>query len=240
MCGPVAPSEAPCDAASASPGEQSNVVVINVYDLGGIGWLKRVNSVSTVKNSLFLGGVFHVGVQVYGEEWGFGSTEADESGLYSCAPCGNPDHSYRAALEMGPTSLSLPEVRELLADMMVTWRGHEYDFIHHNCFDFANVCCARMGVGRIPGWVDRFRRVASTVDLATKMVCTPLRCNLKAFVSELKERCKKRKVASSLAALDQEPGRKRRRAALTASWKSLSKYRPRLGRAADVEAIAGV
>jgi len=56
------------------------------------------------------------------------------------------------------------EVAALLVRLAAAWPGADYDLIHHNCCDFANALCEELGVGRIPGWIDRFGRTASKVD----------------------------------------------------------------------------
>lgn len=226
----------------APPEEKSNLVFINVYDLGGVDFLQKVNKFSTLNNKLFIGGIFHVGVQVYGEEWGFGATDEDESGVYPCAPRGHPDHAFRACVWMGPTPFSQSEVRELLADMMQSWRGHEYDFIHHNCLDFADVCCSRLGVGRIPGWIDRFRRLASSVGWATAQLNNVWR-SLGVALPFLPWDQSSGQAAITFSATREPPLKRRRPSVASATISALrgvTLFRPRISRAADVDNLVSM
>jgi hypothetical protein len=50
------------------------------------------------------------------------------------------------------------------------WPGSEYHLIHHNCLTFCNVLLEKLGLRKIPGWVDRAARAASKVDNAVQAV----------------------------------------------------------------------
>lgn len=81
-------------------------VVLNVYDVT-TSESERTNSTITTLNgithSLGLGGVFHGGIEVYGEEWSFGY--ADEgSGVYVCPPRRNPLYTFRESVTLGITN----------------------------------------------------------------------------------------------------------------------------------------
>merc|ERR1711924_546883 len=49
-----------------------NTVFVNIYDLGDDNLGKMINKVSTMNDSVMVGGVFHAGIVVYGYEWSFG------------------------------------------------------------------------------------------------------------------------------------------------------------------------
>lgn len=236
-----------------------NVVLVHVYDLGGTDFLKKMNKLSTVNNSILIGGFFHVGVEVYGEEWGFGATDADESGIFDCVPRAHPEHSFRATVRIGATPFSITEVWAVLEDMKTCWRGREYDLLHRNCLDFANAFCTRLGVGRIPRWIDRFSRFASTLGLASKKLSSPLSRGFRKF--HLMS-CPIRKPSRSGGLLESsgsddsldsviddsprsqwlegERAAKRRRVIYSAASTALrcaSSYRPRISRHIDVEGV---
>mmetsp|Transcript_20738 Transcript_20738/g.44239 ORF Transcript_20738/g.44239 Transcript_20738/m.44239 type:complete len:469 (-) Transcript_20738:264-1670(-) len=150
----------------------ANSVLLNVYDVGGNELLHKINRATTGNNSVLIGGVFHAGVEVYGTEWGYGSTEEDRTGIGAHHPRMNQQHTYRATVPMGNTKLKPKEVNALLTRMTREWRGNEYDLIHNNCLSFCNALMKELGLGRIPGWIDRASRTASKLDKAVKLVRT--------------------------------------------------------------------
>jgi len=140
-----------------------DLVLLNVYDVGDDYVFRRINEVSAWGSSLSMGGVFHGGVEVYGAEWGYGFRE-NRSGVSSCIPRANEKHKYRSTVSMGHTRLNKEHVEELLERLQAEWPGNQYDFIHKNCLSFCNAMCMDLGVGRIPGWVDRGPRAVSSID----------------------------------------------------------------------------
>lgn len=146
---------------SSLPG---NFVLVNVYDIGDAEVFRKINKVSTVSDKVLIGGIFHAGVEIFGLEWSFGFTEEDVTGVSYCVPRTHPQHTYRVTVKMGETEFRKTQVNALILKLMDTWRGCEYDLIHHNCLDYANDLCKELGVGRIPGWIDRFGRAASSLD----------------------------------------------------------------------------
>merc|ERR1719478_1426023 len=93
-------------------------VSIHVYDLGHTHFVQRLNSASRRV------ALFHSGVEVYGVEWHFGFCW-DESapGVTSVLPRSNEEHTYRESIAMGTTSLSRPEVQEILVKLRKKWLG---------------------------------------------------------------------------------------------------------------------
>lgn len=154
--------------------QPANLVLLNVYDMGDSDFVRKLNGISMVKDILPIGGIYHAGVEVYGLEWGYGCVE-DESeeevtGVSANAPRGNPYHTYRVTVEMGLSPMSEEAVKAMLNSLMEGWRMTDYDLIHRNCLAFCNTFCEALGVGRIPGWVDRFGRTASSVDELSRRV----------------------------------------------------------------------
>merc|ERR1711977_702758 len=65
---------------------------------------------------------------------------------------------------MGLTVRSPKELEQIIMRLVQEWPGDDYHLIHHNCLHFCNALCAELGVGRIPGWVDRLARTAAGID----------------------------------------------------------------------------
>jgi hypothetical protein len=143
-------------------------VLLNVYDVED-DLVQRINWWGTMNDNVLIGGVFHVAVQSYGQEWSFGETEIEGisfSGIYSCPPRYNSYHKYKCTIDLGPTEMTEDEVHNLTQSMRCSneWQGFAYDRLHHNCLHFANVFCNALDVGSLPGWLDRFGRAAEQVE----------------------------------------------------------------------------
>ncbi|KAF6162191.1 hypothetical protein GIB67_008320 [Kingdonia uniflora] len=100
--------------------------------------------------------------QVYGdEEWSFGFCEQG-SGVFSCPPSKNPMYTYRECIVLGKTNCSLSRVKQILRELSREWPGHSYDLLAKNCNHFCDELCERLGVPKLPGWVNRFANAGDT------------------------------------------------------------------------------
>jgi len=134
-------------------------VLVRVYDLGQT-MLTRVHNQLT-KNY----GAFHTGVEVYGKEWSYGMTFDNTSGIISHEPARNSDHTFRETLSMGYTRFSPREVGKILEDLKRDWRGRDYHVLTKNCHHFSEAFCARLGVARLPPWINTLAATgADTLD----------------------------------------------------------------------------
>lgn len=142
-------------------------VLVHVYDLGDSFFTRGL------WNSVARGyGMFHTGVEVYGQEFSFGGAapsdgdgEGDAARCYRSAvfdapgiswgvPKANPDHSFRETLSMGLTALTEHEVMQLVAHMQRRWASSTYNVLSHNCHDFSHELCLSLGVAGLPDWVN--------------------------------------------------------------------------------------
>jgi len=121
-------------------------VSVHLYDLSDA--LAQLNSVAI--DLMGFGGALHVGVEVFGVEWSFGT-----GGVSASMPKQNRHYAYRQTVSMRPTHLTLKEVDGVLLEMQREWRGSEYDLFSKNCGTFCNALCIRLGVGSLPPWVTR-------------------------------------------------------------------------------------
>lgn len=162
-----------------------NVVVLNIYDVAGASAINRVNQLLRPVGT----GLFHAGVQIYGEEWSFGASAAEDesawslsfagssgrsgevtdallcTGVFSCEPRGCEPHRYRESVVMGRTRMSPDEVRELLDLLQEDWLGLHYDVLRRNCCHFADSLCQYLGVGPVPAWVTNLAGAAATLQV---------------------------------------------------------------------------
>lgn len=154
------------DTSQFAPGE----VFLNIYDLGGQQdeTVRQINQVSMANNNMLLGGIFHAAVEVYGVEWSYGFNDRERSGISQIVPRTHSQHTYRSTVPLGVTSMGEVEVGELLERLANAWESNGYDPIHNNSLNFCHTLCFELGVGRIPGWVDRASRTASFLDQTSK------------------------------------------------------------------------
>jgi len=123
-------------------------VFLRVYNLGQTFLTRWHNSLAKSY------GAFHTGVEIYGKEWCFGSTQDDSSGVCWIPPGGCDQHDFRESLYMGSTKLSEQEVERVLVFMMTEWPGSSYDMLRRNCHNFSEALCERLGIARPPAWVN--------------------------------------------------------------------------------------
>ncbi|XP_010555681.1 PREDICTED: deSI-like protein At4g17486 [Tarenaya hassleriana] len=135
-------------------------VVLHIYDVTNSGSEKTNNTIVQInrifKDGIGLGGIFHSAIQVYGdEEWSFGFCEQG-TGVFSCPSSKNPMYSYREKIVLGRTECSIFMVNQILRELSREWPGHSYDLLSKNCNHFCDEFCERLGVQKLPGWVNRF------------------------------------------------------------------------------------
>ncbi|GLU24308.1 hypothetical protein SLE2022_402520 [Rubroshorea leprosula] len=148
-------------------------VVLHIYDVTNSGSEKTNNTILQInrifKDRIGLGGIFHSAVQVYGDdEWSFGFCE-EGTGVFSCPSGKNPMYTYRESIVLGKTNCSIFEVNQILRELSREWPGHAYDLLSKNCNHFCDEFCERLGVPKLPGWVNRF---ANAGDAAAEIAET--------------------------------------------------------------------
>lgn len=146
-------------------------VILHIYDVTNSGSEKTNNTILQInkifKDRIGLGGIFHSAVQVYGnDEWSFGYCEQG-SGVFSCPSGQNPMYTYREKLVLGKTNLTIFKVNQILRELSREWPGSSYDLLSKNCNHFCDELCDKLGVPKLPGWVNRFANAGDTaVEIA--------------------------------------------------------------------------
>ncbi|KAJ1380529.1 PPPDE putative peptidase domain [Sesbania bispinosa] len=141
-------------------------VILHIYDVTNSGSEKTNNTIVQInkifKDGIGLGGIFHSAVQVYGEdEWSFGFCEQG-TGVFSCPSGKNPMYTYREFIVLGKTNFSIFKVNQILRELSREWPGSSYDLLAKNCNHFCDEFCERLGVPKLPGWVNRFANAGDT------------------------------------------------------------------------------
>lgn len=97
-------------------------------------------------------GIYHTGIEVYGEEWSFQYFEdtwddPTVSGLIRCMPKCMAGYEYQESLNLGPTTLTPEEVDQALLRLHHEWPACSYHLTHNNCLSFAEYFA---GVLKVP------------------------------------------------------------------------------------------
>jgi len=106
---------------------ESPTVVVHAYDLLG----KRTGALSCVAKTLNAVstrfGMFHTGVEVFGQEWYFGArTDGGYHGMNPMMPRQHPHHRYAMSVVLGETALSREAFEELVPLMRMKWPSWSY------------------------------------------------------------------------------------------------------------------
>ncbi|ESW24188.1 hypothetical protein PHAVU_004G109400 [Phaseolus vulgaris] len=141
-------------------------VVLHIYDVTNSGSEKTNNTIVQInkifKDGIGLGGIFHSAVQVYDEdEWSFGFCDQG-TGVFSCPSGKNPMYTYRESIVLGKTNFPCLKVNQILRELSREWPGSSYDLLAKNCNHFCDEFCERLGVPKLPGWVNRFANAGDT------------------------------------------------------------------------------
>jgi len=126
-----------CEAAPTGCADRGSDVWVHIYHCDPYtGFLNRV-----VLSRADIG-IYHAGVEVYGEEWSFQyfeDTWNDPSvpGLVRCMPRRMAEYEYQESVNLGPTPFSEDEVDRLLLALHDDWPACSYHLTHNNCLTFA-------------------------------------------------------------------------------------------------------
>jgi len=107
-------------------------------------------------NSLFdnVFGAFHVGVEVFNNEWQYGWCQ-EGSGVCASLPRANTEHTYCKTVYLGRSRQSIRDVDDLITRLIQEWRGKDYNIASKNCLHFARHLSQELGVDAPPNWLFR-------------------------------------------------------------------------------------
>mmetsp|Transcript_19123 Transcript_19123/g.44725 ORF Transcript_19123/g.44725 Transcript_19123/m.44725 type:complete len:210 (+) Transcript_19123:100-729(+) len=133
-------------------GENTGVVHLNVYHLNDK-WLKANHIFNAVSQ---VGGAFHTGVEIYGQEWTFGC----DDGVCSMKPRQHTIHVYHQSIQIGVAKKSPEEVNKIIEEMKKEWKADDYHVLRKNCCNFSEAFLMKLLGEHLPAWVDRFGQMA--------------------------------------------------------------------------------
>ncbi|XP_047940290.1 deSI-like protein At4g17486 [Salvia hispanica] len=130
-------------------GGSTAAVYLNVYDLTAINGY-----------AYWLGlGVYHSGVEVHGVEYAFGAHEYPSTGIFEGEPRQCEGFTFRKSILIGWTDMSPTQVKVLMEQLAVKYRGNAYNLISKNCNHFCNDACIKLTTNPIPNWINRLARI---------------------------------------------------------------------------------
>ncbi|CAK9185066.1 unnamed protein product [Ilex paraguariensis] len=162
-------------------------VIVHIYDVTNSDSDKTNNTIVQInkifKDCIGLGGIFHSAVQVYGDkEWSFGICEQG-IGVFRCPYGKNPMYTYRESIVLGETNFSISKVNQILRELSTEWPGKSYDLLSKNCNHFCNEFGERLGVPKLPGWVNRFAHAGDTAAEIAESAASRVRLSYLSLIS---------------------------------------------------------
>merc|ERR1712110_644368 len=122
--------------------------------------VRRLNNVCRILGT----GAYHAAVEIYGKEWSYGACQGVSTGVFWCEPRNCGMHSYREPIQLGHSSMTQQEVKDLLTRLSEEWLGWRYDVLRNNCCHFSDAFAKELGVGGVPGWVMGLAGVGARVE----------------------------------------------------------------------------
>lgn len=145
-------------------------VYLNVYDVSHGETIHHVNELlASTYSPLKFGGIFHVGVQIFNEEWNYGSSRIG-SGVTSVVPRSDHQHRFKQQVRLPNTMLSVSSIEKVIARLYHDYCGTDYNVIERNCCHFAEDLCHRLGVGPIPAWVQRAGNICHSLHKMSRIL----------------------------------------------------------------------
>jgi hypothetical protein len=162
------------DRVQSADGVDAAVVRLHVYDVSTDSRIQWLNMTLAHKYSpLKFGGIFHVGVEVYGREWCYGYTPQG-TGVAWIRPRTLKDHTFRETIELPATSFSEEEADRVVKLLALKYSGRSYHLLRRNCCHFADEFCQALKVGNIPGWIHRLSGIGSGAGSFFQAIAEPL------------------------------------------------------------------
>ncbi|KAJ8556491.1 hypothetical protein K7X08_032243 [Anisodus acutangulus] len=150
-------------------------VVLYVYDMTKSGEHEAhtftiIQMNKLLKDGVNFGGIFHIAVQIYGnDEWAYGYHNKG-TGVFSRPAGKNPSYTIREKITLGRTECSPLKVNKMLKNLSDSWPGNKYIIVSRNSKHFSNELLERFGVPKLPSWVNRVTNIEDAAKRAAGTV----------------------------------------------------------------------
>lgn len=136
-------------------------VKLNVYDMVSMANFNQYSSPIGF-------GVFHSGAEIYGCEYAYGGHNNSHSGVFEIAPrdvavLGEESFRFRETIVIGYTDFDQEDVKQIVDQLGVKFRGDKYHLLHQNCNHFTDALTKVLCGQGIPSWVNRLAHVSSSL-----------------------------------------------------------------------------
>ncbi|KAH7557684.1 hypothetical protein JRO89_XS11G0201100 [Xanthoceras sorbifolium] len=135
-------------------------VILHIYDVTNSGSDKTNNTIMQInkifKDGIGIGGIFHSAVQVLSLSISLVFKEKEKLTFVLRTLYMERKNGLLVFVNRDLEFLVAHLVNQILRELSREWPGSSYDLLSRNCNHFCDELCERLGVPKLPGWVNRF------------------------------------------------------------------------------------